>query len=195
MDNENTKQATETANPEAEQRAAYMRSLVQPLANGNKGGRRVWSIDLETFWLPYFTAHNVAGNSNVAPEALGAPLRLAKDADGKVRFSKAGKPVIRVVKDIADGVKLVRENFVAQGLAFVADVRTANPEGFKAEVEAAQQAGGPIISRQSKDLAAAIVKRQEAEREEAEEAATKAAARAAKQAAKSGGKVPVQAAA
>jgi hypothetical protein len=37
----------------------YIKSLVMP--NGKKpAGRRVWSIDLETVWLPFFYATNTA---------------------------------------------------------------------------------------------------------------------------------------
>ena len=188
MDNDNTNQETATA--EVEARAAYMRSLVRPSVNGNKSGRKAWSIDLETFWVPYFTAQNVSRNTFMSSEALGAPLRLAKDSDGSVKFSKSGKPVIKVVKEIADGVKLVRENFVANGMAFIADVKRDNPEGYKATVEAAQEAGKPIIERQNKDMEAAIARREEAEREEAEAAAARATAKA-----KRGGRVPATAAA
>ena len=140
MDNENTNQET----AEVEQRAAYIRSLVRPSVNGNKNGRKVWSIDLETFWVPFFTATTTSGDKVVSAEALGAPLRLAKDSDGSVKFSKSGKPVIKVVKEIADGVKLVRENMVANGMAYIKDVRQANPEGYKATVEAAQEAGARV---------------------------------------------------
>jgi len=175
---------------EVEQRAAYVRSLVRPSVNGKQNGRKVWSIDLETFWVPFFTATTTSGDKVVSGEALGAPLRLAKDSDGSVKFSKSGKPVIRVVKEIAEGVKLVRENLVANGLAYINDVRQANPEGFKAIVEAALEAGSPIIDRQDKDLQAAIARREETEREEAEAAAARATAKA-----KRGGRVPATAAA
>ncbi len=186
MDNENTNQEQAA---EAEQRAAYIRSLVRPSVSGNKNGRKVWSIDLETFWVPFFTATTTSGAKVVSSEALGAPLRLVKDTDGAVKFSKSGKPVIKVVKEIADGVKLVRENMVANGLAYIQDVRQTNPEGYKATTEAAQEAGSPIIERQNKDMETAIARREESEREEAEAAAAKAMAKAKR------GKVPATAAA
>ncbi len=184
MDNENTNQDT----AEVEARAAYIRSLVRPSVNGKQNGRKVWSIDLEAFWVPFFTATNTEGHTSLPAEALGAPLRLVKDSDGAVRFSKSGKPVIKVVKEIADGVKLVRENMVANGMAYIADVKRANPEGYKATVEAAEEAGAPIIERQNKDMEAAIERREEAEREEAEAAAARATAKA-----KRGGRVPATA--
>ena len=79
----------------------YIKALLRP--NGRKpAGRRVWSIDLETVWLPFFTATNTMGDTAIPHEALGAPLRLAYNADGTVKFSQTGRPVIKVAKEIAD---------------------------------------------------------------------------------------------
>ena len=62
----------------------YIKALLIP--NGHKPkGRKVWSIDLETVWLPFYTATNTMGETHIAPDALGAPLRLAYDADGSVQ--------------------------------------------------------------------------------------------------------------
>ena len=61
----------------------YIRSLLMP--NGNKPrGRRVWSIDLESVWLPFLTATNTVGDTAIPVDALGAPLRLAYNAVGSV---------------------------------------------------------------------------------------------------------------
>jgi len=90
----------------------YIKALLVP--NGRKpAGRKVWSIDLETTWLPFFTATNVMGETRIAPDALGAPLRLAYNADGSVKFSKTGRPVTKVVKELSDQIRMVRENFTA----------------------------------------------------------------------------------
>ena len=69
----------------------YIKALLKP--NGTKpAGRRVWSIDLESVWLPFFTATNTMGDTALAAESLGAPLRLAYDPDGTPKFSKSGRP-------------------------------------------------------------------------------------------------------
>ncbi len=124
----------------------YIKALLLP--NGNKpAGRKVWSIDLESVWLPFFIATNTAGQTRLAPESLGAPLRLGYEADGSVKFSKTGKPVIRVVKEIGDSVKLVRENFVAGLVAYANGVATELPEEYKATASLAVEAGKPICQK------------------------------------------------
>jgi len=123
----------------------YIKSLLRP--NGSKpSGRRVWSVDLETVWLPFFTATNTMGETNIAHDALGAPLRLGYEKDGSVRFSpNTGRPVVKVAKELQDNVKLVRENFVAGLMAYTHEVFTENPDAYRAQVEAGQSAGQPII--------------------------------------------------
>ncbi|GAJ15229.1 unnamed protein product, partial [marine sediment metagenome] len=59
----------------------YIKSLLLPNAKSPRG-RRVWSIDLETAWLPFFTATNTMGDTAIPADALGAPIRLAYDKDG-----------------------------------------------------------------------------------------------------------------
>ena len=91
----------------------YIKSLLRP--NGSKpAGRKVWSVDLETVWIPFFTATNTEGLTAIPNDAIGAPLRLAYNPDGSVKFNeRTGRPVVKVQTDIAEQVKLVRENFVA----------------------------------------------------------------------------------
>jgi hypothetical protein len=87
----------------------FIKTLVRP--NGKSSGRKVWSVDLEMVWLPSFTATNTIGDTRIPHEALG--VRFKHNPDGSVKFSKSGRPVIKVAKDISDNVKLLRENFVA----------------------------------------------------------------------------------
>jgi len=144
----------------------YIKSLLIP--NGKKpAGRRVWSIDLETVWLPFFTSTNVMGETAIAPDALGAPLRLAYNPDGSVKFSRTGRPVTKVAKELADNVKMIRENFTATLQSYANSVITENPDGYKAEVEKARQAGEPIVSRDRQNLEQAIAKLREQELAEA----------------------------
>lgn len=133
----------------------YIKSLLMP--NGKKpAGRKVWSIDLETVWLPFFTATNTVGDTHLPPDALGAPLRLGYNPDGSVKFSKTGRPITKVAKDLADCVRMVRENFSAGLQSYAEQVVTDNPEGYKAQVEVAQQAGEPIIAKDRANLDKAI---------------------------------------
>ncbi len=132
----------------------YIKQLIIPQAKAAKNSRRVWSIDLETVWLPFFTATNVMGDTAIPSEALGAPLRLATGKDGTIKFSDSGKPVVRVVKDVSDMVRMVRENFTAGLMSFTNGVATENPNGYTAEVQKAIEAGKPIIASDSAKLTA-----------------------------------------
>ncbi len=147
---------------------AYIKNLLRP--NGQKPtGRKVWSIDLETVWLPFFTATNTEGITVIPSEALGAPLRLAYELDGSVKFnSKTGKPVIKVVKDVSDQIRLVRENFVAGLQQYVTSVQSKQGEEYKEQVRLNIEAGTPIRERDREALDTAIaemVERAMAERE------------------------------
>lgn len=136
----------------------YIKALLKP--NGAKPkGRRVWSIDLETVWLPFFTATNAMGETAIPDEALGAPLLLAHNADGSVKFSRTGNLVMKIVKDIADSVRLVRENHIAGLLHYANTVAIENPGGYRAQVEASRQAAKPIIEkdRQALENALAVI--------------------------------------
>ena len=145
----------------------YIKALLVP--NGHKPqGRKVWSIDLETIWLPFFTATNVQGETEISPESLGAPLRLAYNTDGSVKFSKAGRPVTKVVKELSDQIRMVRENFSANLANYASGVITENPEGYQAEVEKARQAGEPIVMKDKQALQDALAQAVEEAVKEAE---------------------------
>jgi hypothetical protein len=151
----------------------YIKGLLKP--NGKRpAGRKVWSIDLETVWLPFFTATNTMGESAIPHEALGAPLRLAYNLDGTVKFGKTGRPVIKVAKEMADSVKLARENFAAQLVAYANGVALENPEGYKAEVQANAEAGKPILAKDREALDNALATAMEQAIAEAEKAKAEA---------------------
>jgi hypothetical protein len=85
-----------------------IKALLQKSAKKPQG-RKVWGIDLETVWIPFFTASNVQGDTAIASDSLGYPIRLAYSPDGAVKFSKGGKPMFRVVKELSDGVMATGE--------------------------------------------------------------------------------------
>ncbi len=149
------------------QTPSYVKALL--IRNGKKpAARKAWSIDLETVWLPFFTATNTMGDTAIPSDALGAPLRLAYNPDGSVKFSKAGRPVTKVAKELADNVRLVRENFTAGLQGYANMVITQNPEGYKAEVERARKAGEPSLAHDKANLDEAIQKSIEAKLAEVE---------------------------
>jgi len=148
----------------------YIRNLLRP--NGQKqSGKRVWSIDLETVWLPFFTATNTEGLTVVPNDVLGAPLRLGYEQDGSVKFNaKSGRPVIRVAKDLSDSVRLVRENFVAGLQQFVTNTQSKSGEEYTAQAKLNIEAGQPIRDRDHNALQSAMAEQMEkaiAEREAA----------------------------
>ena len=176
---------------------AYIKSLLIP--NGRKpAGRKVWSIDLEQVWLPFFTATNTVGDTHISPDALGAPLRLGYNADGSVKFSKAGRPITKVAKDIADNVRMVRENFVAGLQSYANQVITDNPDGYKEQVQMASQAGEPILAKDKANLEQALAEAMERAIVEAEaqaqaEGKRKAKAEAKRSKTEAENKVPIHA--
>ena len=134
---------------------SYIKALLVP--NGKKpAGRRVWSIDLETVWLPLFTATNAMGETHIAHDAIGAPLRLALASDGSVKFSKSGRPVTKVAKELADTVKMMRENFATELQNYAAMVIADNGDGYREQVELAREAGEPIIANDKAKLDEAL---------------------------------------
>jgi hypothetical protein len=135
---------------------SYIKALIQPRPK-SESGRKVWSIDLQYVWLPFFTATNVQGDTAIPHEAIGAPLRLAKDKDGSVKFNKAGRPVLRVAGELSEQIRMVRENFVAGLVSYSGQVMKAKPDEYKSEAEACHQAGAPIMQKANDDIAQAIL--------------------------------------
>lgn len=135
----------------------YIQSLLIP--NGNKPkGRKVWSIDLESVWLPFFLATNTVGDTRLPFDALGCPLRLGYEPDGMVKFSRTGRPVIKVAKELADTIRLVRENFTASLASYAIGIATDKPEGYQATVDTARKAGEPILIKDRANLQVAIAR-------------------------------------
>ncbi|MBF8267723.1 MAG: hypothetical protein HW388_1231 [Dehalococcoidia bacterium] len=140
----------------------YIATLLQP--NGKKApSRKVWSIDLEHIWVPFFTATNVMEETSVPSEDLGAPLRLALAKDGSVRFSQTGRPALRVAPVLNSHIQMVRENFTATLINYTGKVAAEMKDAYRAQVEAAQKAALPI--QQYQDTAIAEALRQQAEAE------------------------------
>ena len=119
-------------------------------------GRKAWSIDLESTWLPFFTATNIMGDTAIPSDALGAPLRLAFDKDGSVRFNRNGRPITRLAKPISQAVSLVRENFVATLKDYAHNVAESQPEGYSAQIALQREAGEPIIQYERAEMDKAI---------------------------------------
>ena len=142
----------------------YIKSLLTPNTKKPQG-RKVWSIDLESVWIPFFTATNTMGDTAIPNDALGCPMRLAYDKTGEVRFSQTGRPIIRVAKELSDNVRLVRANFEANLISYTGSVMNDNAEAYKAQLEQSNRAGAPIAQHDSLELSKALEIRAEAEAE------------------------------
>ena len=148
----------------------YIKNLLLPNTKSPQG-RRVWSIDLETVWLPFFTATNTMGDTALPLDALGCPIRLAYDKDGSVKFSKSGRPVTKVAKPLSDSVTLIRQNFTANLQQYAEQVATERQEDYASQIEMSAKAGQPIQAHDRVELDKAIqLQLEEAMREAQEEA-------------------------
>ncbi len=159
----------------------YIKSLVTPTTKQPQG-RKVWSIDLQTVWLPFFTATNAMGDTAIPSDAISCPFRLGYDKAGAVRFSQAGRPVVRVAKEIADNVRMVRDNFTANLINYAGQVAKDNTESYKAQLEQAGKFGSVIANYDKNQLSLALQRKAEAEAERQAEADKQAKAEAVKQA-------------
>lgn len=110
--------------------------------------RRSWGIPVFGVWVPFFTATNTKGESHISAEALGYPVRLAKDKDGTPKFSETnGRPIVRVVKELSDAVRIVRENFVAELQAYPVAVKAELPDLYAAQVAVAHTKGQALADK------------------------------------------------
>ena len=75
-----------------------------------------------------------------------------------MKFSKSGRPVIKVSKDISDNVRLVRENFIAGLQGYAHEVFTTHEEAYKEQVTKAVEAGKPIKAHDKEKLDEAMTK-------------------------------------
>ena len=111
------------------------------------------------------------GDTAIPNDALGAPLRLSYNQDGTAKFTKAGRPTIKVVKELADSIRTVRENFTAQLTGYAGQVIQDKPEQYKQLVEVSREASQAIIANDKLAISEAIQRQVEAMTEPAEETA------------------------
>ncbi len=130
---------------------SYISALVTPGPGGN-ASRKSWSIDVENVWVPFFTATNAQGDTDISPETLGAPIRLAVDKAGQVRFSDSGRPSMRVAPELSQQIRVVRENFQASLMNYTGTVMEENGDAYRAQVERNQQAATPLLEQDTKML-------------------------------------------
>ena len=133
----------------------FITALLAP-AKGSNGSRRAWGIDVETVWVPFFTATNVDHKTFIADDLLGAPIRLAKTKDGEVRFDQNGRPRMRVAPELNAQVTLVRENFVSGLMAYTGNIFDERPDEYREHVEAQQRAGAAVVEQQTHEVTLAI---------------------------------------
>lgn len=143
-----------SVNPEI---ADYVACFIAPV-QGQPVSRKAWGIDVTTVWVPYFTAAKAVGKLEIPDDALGAPLRVARDKQtGQVKFGSNGRPTYRVAPELNQAVNLARENYIARLREATAMVRTTQPDAYRAQLARNMEAGRPIIETDQADVDAAMV--------------------------------------
>lgn len=94
-------------------------------------------------------------------------MRLQRNKEGMPKFSQRGRSVLRVAREVNDQIRLVRDNFTFGLMAYTENIRKTMPAEYKAQVEAAENAGAPI----TKGDCVAVMSYLEQLREKAEQAA------------------------
>lgn len=138
-------------------------SLLAPNAK-TANSRKAWGIDVNTVWLPYFTAAKTVGavnNQDLPDEALGAPIRLARDKAGDIRFSEAtGRPITKVAPELNTMVNRARENFVASLLNQADAIQSEMPDAYAEQVARQDMLAQPLIDKDGQDLETALTARE-----------------------------------
>ena len=134
----------------------YIAALLKPPTVKPASSRKLWGIDLEGVWLPFFMASNVEGQTNIPSEALGAPLRLGYDKDGEVRFSQSGRPSFKVASELSEQVNSVKGNIMASLVQYTGQVVKSNKDGYAEEAQKAHNAGQDILTKDANALQKAI---------------------------------------
>jgi hypothetical protein len=84
--------------------------IIQRVTASGKPGRKpvgnTHIITLQTTLLPFFTATNAIGLTRIPQEALEKPIELATNPDGSPKFSRGGRLVTLMNKDISKHIKL-----------------------------------------------------------------------------------------
>lgn len=136
--------------------STYIAALLKPPTVKPASSRKLWGIDLEGVWLPFFMASNVEGQTNIPSEALGAPLRLGYDKDGEVRFNQSGRPSFKVASELSEQVNIVKGNIMASLVQYTGQVVKSNKDGYAEEAMKAHNAGQNILTRDADALQKAI---------------------------------------
>ena len=130
---------------------SFISALVSP-GPGSNSGKKSWSIDVESVWVPFFTATNAMGDTNISHETLGAPIRLGLQKDGSVRFTQTGRPSMRIAPELSTQIRVVRENFVASLQDYTGTVIEEHTDAYRAQVERNQHSGSPLLAQDAKLL-------------------------------------------
>ncbi|MBF8264856.1 MAG: hypothetical protein HW384_720 [Dehalococcoidia bacterium] len=123
--------------------------------------RNIKAFPMNGLWIPFFTATNATGESNIHPSALGAGLQLRVDKDGTPRLKETTDPVTGVVtkspvftpnRELVKAATGVMDNIAFGLITFTATIQKTHPEEYKAQAEAAQIAGAKVREHEDKTL-------------------------------------------
>lgn len=129
-----------------ELRQKFSAIIAPPVARSMS--RKAWSIDLNTVWVPWFTAHKTigsAGTEDISNAALGAPIVLARDKSGTPRVTATGKLTYKVNPELNAAVRRQMANYVAALQEETKAIVEEAPKAYAAQVVRQQEAGDTII--------------------------------------------------
>lgn len=118
--------------------------------------KRAWGFDVGTFWVPVITAAKVEHNpavADVSDEAAGAYIVANRDKAGELRINSKGLYSRRIHPDIRRFVLCQQKAYEQAMLVKVGTVMDEQADAYKAQVEAQQRAGRPIVEQDEADIA------------------------------------------
>jgi hypothetical protein len=121
--------------------------------------RKVWGIGLSVYWLPFFTASNAAGETNLPPDVLGAPLRVRRDKNtNEPRIGSNGRPSFMVAEPLRLQIQKAQDNVIATLVDYTREKQELHPAEYASQVQMAAEAGAPIMVKDVADINDAFAK-------------------------------------
>lgn len=100
--------------------------------------RKVWGIGLGAIWVPLFTASNAAGETNLPPDALGAPLRVRRDKNtNEPRIGSNGRPAFMAAEPLRLQIQKAQDNVIATLLDYTREKQELHPAEYASQVQMA----------------------------------------------------------
>jgi len=116
-----------------------------------RSSKKLWGGDVETQWVPFFSATNVLGDTAISDTSMGAPIITPIGEDGVPKFNRNGEPVRQVQTEIRRAVSSVQASFFAGLAQFAGEVQRLNQREYVEAVKRYQNAG--TLVKEAEDAA------------------------------------------